>query len=203
MDEHSTNYYKEKYAIDIYKANQYGLRLLLGILILSFLLFFLVWPDTFWSKLKGLFAVDGVLDFLTGLGKVLVILALGITAHEFIHGVFWAFFTKRGFRSIRFGILKQYLTPYCHSKEPLKVWQYITGAVMPAVLLGFLPIILSIVAGSMSWLIFGIFFTAAAGGDFIMIRMLIREPMTAWVEDHASEAGYFMYRENTKNNDAN
>jgi heme/copper-type cytochrome/quinol oxidase subunit 1 len=103
-------------------------------------------------------------------------------------------FTTKGFRSVRVGILKQYLTPYCHSKEPLKVWQYITGAIMPAIFLGIIPLVLSLVYGSIPWLIFGIFFTAAAGGDFLMINMLLKEKMTDWVQDHPSEAGFYMFR---------
>jgi hypothetical protein len=121
-------------------------------------------------------------------------MGIGIVTHELIHGIFWAIFAKDGFRSIKFGILKQYLTPYCHCKEPLKVKHYITGAIMPAILLGFLPLILSLVYGSLGWLFFGIFFTAAAGGDFLMIKLLNKEPKNAWVQDHSSEPGYYIYR---------
>lgn len=50
----------------------------------------------------------------------------GIVAHEAIHGIFWAAFAKRGFRSIRFGFLWKKLTAYCHCSEPLEVRPYIT-----------------------------------------------------------------------------
>ena len=194
MEEFYEDYIKEKQVIDIYEANKFGIRLLLILTLASFLAFYLYWPDTFFIKLGNLFAVNGIWNLLVGFVKVIAIVVMGIVFHELIHGLFWAVFAKKGFQSVKLGILRKYLTPYCHSKEPLKVWQYILGAIMPALFLGFLPLILSIIHGSLPWLIFGVFFIAAAGGDFIMINMLLKEKMTDWVQDHPSEAGFYMFR---------
>lgn len=192
--ENEAHYYPEKQSIDLLKANKFGLKVLLITLLGSLLLFYIIWHNSFLSKLKGLLVTDGILDFISGFLVLILVMGVGIVAHELIHGIFWAIFAKSGFRSIKFGILKQYLTPYCHCKEPLKVKHYITGAIMPAILLGFLPLILSLVYGSLGWLFFGIFFTAAAGGDFLMIKLLNKEPKNAWVQDHSSEPGYYIYR---------
>jgi hypothetical protein len=192
--EKEAHYYPEKQSIDLLKANKFGLKVLLITLLGSILLFYIIWHNSFLSKLKGLLETDGVLNFITGFLVLILVMGIGIVTHELIHGIFWAIFAKDGFRSIKFGILKQYLTPYCHCKEPLKVKHYITGAIMPAILLGFLPLILSLVYGSLGWLFFGIFFTAAAGGDFLMIKLLNKEPKNAWVQDHSSEPGYYIYR---------
>ncbi len=194
MTQDFSGYIKEKQSIDIFKANKFGLFLLLGIFIFFLLLFYIVWPDSFKDRVVELFRSESVLDFMGGVAKLLAILIFGIILHELIHGIFWALFAKRGFRSVKLGILKQYLTPYCHSKEPLKVWQYIVGAVMPAIFLGLLPLAYALVAGNLGWLFFGIFFTAAAGGDFLMMRLLMKEKMNDWVQDHPSEPGFYMFR---------
>jgi hypothetical protein len=192
--ENEAHYYPEKQSIDLLKANKFGLKVLLITLLGSLLLFYIIWHNSFLSKLKGLLVTDGILDFISGFLLLILVMGVGIVAHELIHGIFWAIFAKSGFRSIKFGILKQYLTPYCHCKEPLKVKHYITGAIMPAVFLGFIPLTLSLIYGSLGWLFFGIFFTAAAGGDFLMIKLLNKEPKNAWVQDHSSEPGYYIYR---------
>jgi hypothetical protein len=121
------------------------------------------------------------------------ILILGIIAHELIHGFFWAMYAKNGFKSIKFGILLKMLTPYCHCKEALKIKHYIIGAIMPAIILGIIPSIIAICTGKIGLLIFGIFFTMAASGDFLVIKLLLKENKENWVQDHPSEAGCYIY----------
>ena len=86
------------------------------------------------------------------------------------------------------------LTPYCHRKEPLNVSQYMIGAIMPAIILGFIPLILAIFIGNLGLLIFGMFFTLAAGGDFLIINLIRKENKDDLVQDHPSEAGCYIYR---------
>ena len=86
------------------------------------------------------------------------------------------------------------LTPYCHCTEPLKVKQYIWGAITPAIILGFIPSILAILTGNLGILIFGMFFTMAAGGDFLIINLIRKENKNDFVQDHPSEAGCYIYR---------
>jgi hypothetical protein len=69
-----------------------------------------------------------------------------------------------------------------------------TGAIMPAIILGFIPAVLSIVLGSVFLLVFGIFFTMAAIGDFMIINLIRKESSNSMVLDHPSEAGCYIYR---------
>jgi hypothetical protein len=125
---------------------------------------------------------------------IIGILILGIIVHELIHGITWAKFADNGFKSIKFGVLWKMLTPYCHCKEPLTVRQYTIGAIAPAIILGFLPAIIAILTGNLGLLIFGIFFTMAAGGDFLIVNMISKENKDDLVQDHPSEAGCYIYR---------
>src|SRR4030042_3176844 len=96
--------------------------------------------------LKGL-TLEKMLDFFRNnlyLGKlsflwILIILLGGIVLHELIHGLAFLLFCKNGIKSIEFGIMWKYLSPYSHCKEPLRVSPYIIGALLPAIVLGFIP----------------------------------------------------------------
>lgn len=119
---------------------------------------------------------------------------MGIVLHELIHGITWAKFAKEGFKSIKFGVLWKMLTPYCHCKEALNVKQYIIGALTPAIVMGIVPSIIAIIIGDFGLLIFGMFFTMAAAGDFLIINLIRKENSSDLVQDHPSEVGCYIYR---------
>lgn len=64
-----------------------------------------------------------------------------VIVHELIHGLTWSFFTRAGFKSISFGMIWEMMTPYCTCRKPLKKAQYVTGAIMPCLILGIIPCI--------------------------------------------------------------
>jgi|SRR5690606_38734670 len=188
------NYTKEKRTIDLGKANVFSILILFPILLIFGLPFYLIWGESFSIKsiLDGLVPMDIPIMMLYFFGITII----GIILHELIHGIFWAMFTKNGFKSIKFGVLWKMLTPYCHCTEPLKVKQYIIGAIAPAVILGFIPSILALFNGSLGLLIFGMFFTMAAAGDFLIINLIRKENKNSLVQDHPTEAGYYIYKKN-------
>lgn len=188
-------YIMEKKTIDLGKANGYALLSIIPISIVNIVPYYLVW-----GKLVSIDALKGIHPLVV-IGYCLLYIAvmvIGVVAHELIHGATWAIFAKRGFRSMKFGILKEYHTPYCHCKEPLKVRAYSIGAIMPAVILGFIPSIIAISIGSFGLLLFAIYFTMAAMGDFMIIYLIYKEDKDTWVQDHPSEAGYYLLKEQKK-----
>jgi Putative zincin peptidase len=106
----------------------------------------------------------------------------------------WAKFAKSGLKSIRYGVLWKYLTPYCHCKEPLFVRHYIVGAIMPGIVLGFVPCIAAILNGNLMLLEFGLLFTYGAGGDFMIYNLIRKEKKDTLVQDHPSKMGCIIYR---------
>lgn len=131
---------------------------------------------------------------IRGVMSVLVIMIVGIVVHELIHGIVFAVFSKRGFKSVSFGILWKSLTPFCHCKEALSVRQYMISTMMPAIVLGLVPALIAIVTGSVALLLFGVFFTLAAGGDFLILYLLRNEPSEFLVQDHPEKIGCFVFR---------
>lgn len=112
--------------------------------------------------------------------------------HEAVHGLTWGFFAKNHFKSIDFGIVWKALTPYCTCSEPLTKRQYMIGGVMPTLIVGFLPAIISAVIGNFWLFVLSEFMILGGGGDFLIIlKMLFYRPKTNDVlyYDHPYECG--------------
>ncbi len=191
------NFEKEKMTINLVNTNIYSLLGIIPITLIYFVPFYILWKDKFSisylkQNLKDLNFTSYSLD-LTFL--VIFTMLIGIILHELIHGLTWSIFAKNGFKSMKFGILLKMLTPYCHCKEPLKVKEYIIGALMPSIILGIIPGLLAIILGNVTLLAFGTFFTIVALGDFMIVNLLKKEDKNSYVLDHPSEAGCFIYRE--------
>lgn len=184
-------YVQEELTIDVVKAQWQAIVYALPFLVFFSAAYLLRWGSTVPDRISDAFNLPGIQSI--GI-SMLVVLVLGIVAHELIHGITWALFAKQGFRSIRFGVMWKYATPYCHCKEPLTVQHYIIGGIMPAILTGFLPCIVAIFTGNLSWLAGGLFFTLAAGGDFMIINLLRKLPKNSLVQDHPEKLGCYVYR---------
>jgi hypothetical protein len=184
--ENKEKYKKEKMTINVYWANIVGVLIFIPTILIFGLPFYFMW--------KSEFQLENFLPSVWSALIVVLALILGIIAHELIHGIMWARFAKNGFKSIKFGIMWKMITPYCHCKEPLKVSHYVIGAIMPAILLGFIPAILAVIIGNSGLLFLGIFFTVAACGDFLVKYSLRKESKDTLVEDHPSEVGFYVYR---------
>lgn len=187
-EQFDTGYEKVLKIIDIVKANNIGLKLLIPTILIYGLPFYLIWKDSI--SFKDLFSAGSGWVFL----KWLTIFLAGIVAHELVHGITWALYAKKGFRSIKFGILWKYITPYCHCKEPLQIRHYLIGAITPFIFVGLLPAVYAIITGSINWLLFGIFYTVGAVGDFLIIKLLLPGKRNDYALDHPSEAGCYVYR---------
>lgn len=179
--ENFEGYDKELRTINIYNSNGVALAITGASTVLFGIPFYLIWRSEF------SFSIQKILLFI-------LLLVAGMVIHELIHGLFFGLFAKNGFKSIRFGVMWQMLTPYCHCKEPLKIAHYFLGALMPALLLGLVPVIVSLFNASVLLLILGVIFIGAAAGDFMVVWMLRKEHPETYVQDHPSEVGCFVYR---------
>ncbi|MDD4777728.1 MAG: DUF3267 domain-containing protein [Fermentimonas sp.] len=174
------DYIKEKKTIDIYKASKLAVILFVVPMLVFGIPFYLIWQPEFAFSWKSILIFS-------------ILFIAGIALHELIHGLFFGLFAKGVFRSVKFGVLWEYITPYCHCTEPLKLRHYMIGAIMPAILLGIIPVIVSLFNGSLMLLVLGVIFISAAAGDFMVIWILRKESMESYVEDHPSEPGCFIY----------
>jgi len=171
----------KEYTISIKRANLVALFLIIPIALFYIVPFYIVWGKNIFVCIKSIRLLWALLS-----------IPLGIIVHELSHGVIWAMFSNKGFRSIRFGIMWEYLTPYCHCSEPLKVWQYIFGGLAPLFIMGFLPGICALITGNAFLMFIAMFFTWAAGGDIQAVWMLRKFKMNQHVIDHPVELGFIV-----------
>jgi hypothetical protein len=185
---------KELLIIDLVKANIFGIFSIFPIILIYGIPYYLLWSANFNLVSIREIIRNNYAGVFSGTISAFLIIMIGVVVHELIHGLTWSMFTKNGHKSIKYGVLWKMLTPYCHCKEPLLVKHYIIGGITPAIILGFLPAFYSILTGNIGFLFFGIFFTMAALGDFMIINLLRKEDMDCFVLDHPSEPGCFIYR---------
>ncbi len=148
--------------------------------------------------LRGVEAFNfGYFKELSALNQAFVIFLflLGIPVHELLHALGWVFFSKSGWKSIQFGVMWKYLTPYCHCKEPLSKRNLSIGVVLPFILLGLVPIAIAYINGNFTLCFAGLFFSIAASGDLIALWMLRKVKSDQKVLDHPSEMGFIIIDE--------
>ena len=177
----AAGYKKTELTVGIVGANIFAIILLIPLSAVGIWLFILKNKTINFTQLS-------LSDYLLFLGIFLIL----IVVHELIHGLSWSVFTKDHFKDIEFGIMWQYLTPYCTCKVPLLKGQYIFGAVMPLVALGILPMIIGILINSFPTLIMGILMADSAAGDILIIWNILRYKSNAKdivYIDHPTQAG--------------
>ena len=189
------NYIKKPITFTIEQAAHLYIRLL-GVLVITVVVPFIV---IHFQSLSFYFTHFSWTVFLKDIFLFVVSMFIGIVLHEAIHGFTWALFVKDGLRAIKFGIMKQHFTPYCHCKGFLRVKHYVAGAIMPAILLGLLPILWAFSNGSPMLFFLGVYFIVAASGDFLIIYLLRNEDRNSYVKDHETLPGCIVYKLNNQN----
>ncbi len=171
--------------IDIEKANIFALRIMVISGIIFLVPFFIIWFEK--NNFRELFGSFG--DW----GITFVLAIVGIVVHELIHGLTWAYYAQKGWKSISFGVMWKMLTPYCHCDEPMRIPGYMMGSMMPCIILGVIPAVVALFIGNLPLLAWGILFIASAAGDIWMTWLLTKENPKSLVLDHPSEAGFYIF----------
>ena len=172
--------------VGIVKANIVVLLLAIPVIAIGVLLF--VWRNPV-SLLRP--TSQGSLLFI-------ILFLVLIVAHELIHGLTWSLFSEHHFKDIEFGIMKEFLTPYCTCKVPLSKGHYILGALMPGIVLGIIPTVLGILLGSSLLFWIGIVMFLSAGGDLMIVCKVLAykkqdESKEILVLDHPTQAGSMIF----------
>ena len=175
---------KRKVSIDIAKANLFGLVILLVSAVVFLVPFYYIWV--------GRKPLAELLGSETQWYMFFFGLIVGVVIHELIHGITWACYAPGGWKSISFGVMWKMLTPYCHCDEPMRIPDYIKGAMMPCIVMGIIPSVVALLIGNLPLLLWGIFFIGGAAGDIWMTWLLTKEDPKSMVLDHPTEAGFYI-----------
>lgn len=178
---------KEKLTIDLVKANVVALKYLAFFAVVFGLPYLTIWK----TESKPLFEFN---NLVTRAMFPVLLFFIGIIIHEFVHGIFFAKYAEKGWKSVKFGVMWKMLTPYAHCKEPLKIKEYKVALLAPLIVVGIIPAILGIVFGIGLLTIFGIILSGGAAGDLMVYDLIKKENPEDYVQDHPSEAGCWIYR---------
>lgn len=176
-------YQRRELTVGLVRANVVALLLSLPFTVVGIVAFFVV-------NLSRELSFDW--NSLVLMATILVL----IVVHELIHGITWSLFSEHHWGDIEFGFIVQYLTPYCTCGCPLPKSAYITGALMPLVVLGIMPTLWAIATGSFALLLVGLVMIYAAGGDMLLVWELLRyNPQGAemLIYDHPTQAGAVVF----------
>ena len=118
---------------------------------------------------------------------IVAALALSVVAHEGLHAAGWLIFGRVPRSEIELGV--RHATPYAHTTAVVAAGSYRVGIVLPALLLGVLPALLSWLTGSSALMVYGAFMLAAAAGDVLVLWLIRDVPAKRLVQDHPTQAG--------------
>jgi hypothetical protein len=193
------DYIKEERIINAIWANIFGLIVLATAILVFGVPFYFLWPEKF-ANIQIINPImrsnEEKIMIVKNIGISFLILLPLIGLHELIHGVFFLIFTRNKFKSIKFGIMpaSKLFSPYCHCNERLKINHYRIATIMPLIIMGFIPTIISIIIGNIILLFWGILFIIVACGDILIVFKTLREKKDSWVLDHPTEGGFFIYK---------
>lgn len=167
-------------SIPLWKANIYSFPIFILSLIVT------VFPYSFlWGTERVYSKFSSTSNFLL----LILIFVIGIVLHELIHAISWVAFAKIPFSKIKFGFNLRSLSPYAHCGEAVTAKVYRIALLTPAIILGFIPIIISFVSGSVWFFVTGLLFTVTACGDFLIFLLIRKVKNEHLVADHPERAG--------------
>jgi len=184
---------EKEISIPIRNAYRIAIALSPVIILLFGIPYFICWHETLSARFLHLYRIiinEGrYIVLLSYFSKAMIALLAGIFLHEGLHGIGWVFFAENGIHSLKFGFTSPEMAPYAHCKDPLPVYAYRIGILLPGLILGILPAVAGIVTGRFLWLLFGLFFTWAASGDFIMLWLIRKLDNRTKIIDHPGKLG--------------
>lgn len=121
-----------------------------------------------------------------------IVIVTSIATHELIHGFSWVIFGHMSLSVIKFGFQWKTLTPYAYLQQPIEVSAYRIGVFMPGFILGIFPYVLSLLLGDSNLFLLGLFHTAAASGDWLVLWRTRNVKRGTLVEDHPTHAGCYV-----------
>ncbi|GMR11829.1 MAG: DUF3267 domain-containing protein [Gemmatimonadota bacterium] len=137
-------------------------------------------------------SILSVLDGDPGWGTTAAVIAgvlAGTYVHELIHAMSFRRIGRASKAAVGVGVHWKVLTPYAWCKEPISVAAYRWAAVLPGIILGVIPFVVSLIVTE-AWLAaWGVLFTLAASGDFLVLWLIRDLERATWIIDHPSRCG--------------
>jgi hypothetical protein len=173
-------------------VNVLGLLLFIILGALFGLLYYTIWGD---FGIVFNHNIPIMVRIFSGIVTVSILLGF-LLLHEVIHGIFWSKYTD-----VKVGIILNSVYRFFYCNEPIKVGHYITGLIMPSIILGIIPLIIGLIFGSIFVYGFGLLFIVAGADDFYIIYQLKKEDRKCFIRDMDKEIGIIIYKHKKENNE--
>lgn len=122
----------------------------------------------------------------------LAIMAVGVIAHEGLHALGAMIFGKCKKENISFGFIPRQLMFYCHAEKPMTASAYTLMLLLPVIVTGFIPFILSVCLGNIFLVVAFAMLISGGAGDLIMAASLRKIPASALLLDHPKAPAYYL-----------
>jgi hypothetical protein len=169
--------------ISVVKANMYALIFAIPAFLISIFPYYLIWHNYEIENTDNLFTAIMLLVIY------FVSLLVLIVVHELIHGIFFAKYSQSGWKAVKFGIMWKMFTPYCHGKEPITMNQYRIALLMPTVVVGLLPVIISFFIDSTTLNFIGFTLLLGGAGDVTVVWLTRKVKGSTVVLDSETQVG--------------
>ena len=119
----------------------------------------------------------------------LALMGLLVLVHELLHAAGFLLIARAPRGQVHLGFQRRTLTPFATCRVPVTAAAYRAAGVLPALVLGALPVLAAWAAGSATLLLWGWFMLALAGGDVAAMWAMRRVAAGALVEDDPARVG--------------
>ncbi len=176
------NYKKQLFSFSIEKITYLSLFLFIIPFMIAFLL------NIFLFNADILLTDKVYFDVLITIAIVVVCLPL----HELLHALTAVIVGKTSFKDISFGVnLKQGML-YCHFNKPTKVKYYRVVLLVPVIVTGIIPLIISMVIGNVFLIVAFSLLVSGGAGDFFMYKATFLHNSNDMILDHPKAPAYYI-----------
>ncbi|PAF23168.1 hypothetical protein CHH49_01005 [Terribacillus saccharophilus] len=173
---------KREVLFDMRKLQKQATYLTFGLMLTASFIYFIIHGFEFYISLPMI-----AVTFL--------LMLIGIVLHELLHGIGFIVFGRVRYSQVKYGFSWKDGAAYAHCMEPIKVSAYRVSLLLPVIVTGLLPLLISYIVGNGVLLAVSVILTAGGIGDWLIFRSLRKYKASQFVKDHPTKVGYFIYKD--------
>ena len=128
---------------------------------------------------------------------MIAVYLVGLVCHEGLHALGAILFAKKTAKDISFGANLKLGILYCHVKTPMKNVSYQGLLLLPVIVTGIIPLVISVIFGNIFLVVAFSLLVSGGAGDIIMFLSLLKHDRNQLILDHAEAPAYYLvYPEN-------
>lgn len=174
-------YKKQLYKFDMARINNLSLYTFLIAFLVGMLINFFIAKNPLLITSKVYF--DIIL--------IIAIFIVGLAMHEGIHALGAIIFGKVSFREVKFGINLTQGMLYCHINKPIKASAYKIMLILPAIITGLIPLIISAFMGNIFLVLVFSMLLCGGAGDFVMFMGISKLKGDTLIIDHPKAPAFY------------